>query len=770
MKLFFSSLLFLGLFFPSFAQDAEYNLIPFPAKFAGGEGSFTIESSTQLVYNIRDIKQKAAAVLLSDYLETAASVTLKQVPWTTTSAKGKNIVFQTHTQKKCGPEGYVLRVFPDRIMIEAESAAGYFYAVQTFLQLLPTEIFSTKEVADLKLQVPSCDILDQPRFSYRGLHLDVSRHFMPVAFIKKYLDLMALHKLNTFHWHLTDDQGWRIEIKKYPNLTKIGSKRKETLIGHYFENYPMQFDGQSHEGFYTQVEIREIVKYAQARYITIIPEIELPGHALAALAAYPHLGGEPDKKYEVGTKWGVFEDVFIPTEPTFKVLQDVLTEVMLLFPSKYIHIGGDECPKEAWKNSEYCQNLIKRLNLKDEEGLQSYFIKRIEKFVNLKGRNIIGWDEILEGGLAPKATVMSWRGIQGGIEAARQKHNVIMTPGEFMYLDHYQGDPNSEPLAIGGYLPLEKLYGYEPVPTELSADEEKYILGAQANVWTEYMSTPEKVEYMVFPRAVALADLTWTPKGPRNFEDFSYRLKSHLKRLDYLEVNYAKRLFDVTAETQFTGEDELRVRLDKMDSESKIYYTIDGSVPSTASIPYTVPITLKKTTTIKAMTTSGGTLEQRFYIHKAKGKKYTYTTLPSEGSDGNAEKLTDGIVGRTPKSRKEWVRFNNTDLDVVVDLGEVKLVTKVSTNFLKIPLEKGFPPTSVEIALSRDGKDFKEAVSQPINYDLEGAWTIIPAVAGFRIARARYVRIRAKNAGVCPSSHPNAGAKTWFALDEVVVE
>ncbi len=488
--------------------------------------------------------------------------------------------------------------------------------------------------------------LDQPRFSYRGLHLDVSRHFMPVSFIKKYLDLMAMHKLNTFHWHLTDDQGWRIEIKKYPNLTKIGAKRKETLIGHYTENYPMKFDGQAHEGFYTQAEVRDLVKYAQARHITIIPEIELPGHALAALAAYPTLGCEPDKNYETGTRWGVYGDVFCPTEPTFKVLQDVLTEVIALFPGKYIHIGGDECPKEAWKKSEFCQNLIKKLKLKDEEALQSYFITRIEKFVNAKGRTIIGWDEILEGGLAPNATVMSWRGTQGGIEAARQKHTVIMTPGEFLYLDHYQGDPNTEPLAIGGYLPLEKVYAYEPVPTELSAAEEKYILGAQANVWTEYLPTPDKVEYMVFPRAAALAELTWMPKGPRNFEDFSYRLKTHLKRLDYLGVNYSKRLFDVSADTQFTGEDQLQVRLEKLDSESKIHFTTDGSTPSIQSTLYQAPITLKKTTTVKAITTTGGRLEQTFYIHKAKGKKYDYQGVSAAEVNDQSAKLTDGVVGR----------------------------------------------------------------------------------------------------------------------------
>ena len=404
--------------------------------------------------------------------------------------------------------------------------------------------------------------------------LDVSRYFMPVSFIKKYIDLLAFHKMNVFHWHLTDDQGWRIEIRKYPKLTQIGSKRKESLVGQYSENYPQKFDGKEIGGFYTQAEIKDIVKYAQSKFVTIIPEIEMPGHASAALAAYPELGCEPAKKYEVATKWGVMTDVFCPNEQTFTFLQDVLAEVIPLFPGKYIHIGGDECPKDAWKKSTFCQELIKKLNLKDEHELQSYFIKRIEKFVNSKGRAIIGWDEILEGGVAPNATVMSWRGTKGGIEAAKQKHNVIMTPNTYYYLDYYQANPAKEPLAIGGYLPIEKVYEYNPT-AELSPEEQKYILGVQGNVWTEYMPNPQQVEYMTFPRATAIAEVAWVPSGGKNFEDFATRLKEHVKRLDYLKVNYSKRILDVKAVTQFNNQGQLQVRLEKLDSDSKIYYTLD---------------------------------------------------------------------------------------------------------------------------------------------------------------------------------------------------
>ncbi|GAB3551267.1 hypothetical protein GCM10027577_31450 [Spirosoma fluminis] len=535
------------------------------------------------------------------------------------------------------------------------------------------------------------------------------------------------------------------------------------------ENYPQQFDGKPHGGFYTQAEIRDVVRYAQARFVTIVPEIEMPGHALAALAAYPELSCDPSKTYQVATKWGVFDDVFCPSEKTFGFLQDVLTEVMALFPGKYIHVGGDECPKTAWKQSAFCQDLMKKNGLKDEHELQSYFIRRIEKFVNSKGRAIIGWDEILEGGLAPNATVMSWRGTEGGIAAAKQKHTVIMTPGATCYLDFYQGNPATEPLAIGGYLPLDKVYSYEPTPAELTPEEQQYILGVQGNVWTEYMPTSEHVEYMVWPRALALAEIGWMPAGPRNFEDFAQRLKNHLPKLDGMSVNYAKRLFDISATTQANEQGQLQVKLSKLDSDSRIFYTLNGKEPTERSAEYIGPITLTKTTTLRAMTPTGGRLTQTFTLHKAKNKSYTYAPVVNK-SDAQSAKLTDGVRGETPRDRRQWVNFFGTDMDVTVDLGDVTSVTKVSLNFLKVILENNFPPSSVEIALSRDGQDFKEAIAQPVTYELPGPWAILPVVADFKTARARYVRVRAKNAGPAPAGHPNAGAKTWFATDEIVVE
>ncbi len=750
------------------AQENTYNLIPFPAQFNGGEGTFVLNAQTKIIVTPKDAPLKVVAQSLATTLKTASKLPLAIVA--TAAPTAKNVIYiRLNKALGLGIEGYKLSVSTDRITLEAATPQGAFYGVQTILQLLPTAVFSPVPVENVAWSMPVCQIQDKPRFIHRGLMLDVSRHFMPVSFIKKYIDLLALHKMNIFHWHLTDDQGWRIEIKKYPKLTQIGSKRKETLVGQYSENYPQKFDGKEISGFYTQAEIKEVVKYAQSKYVTIIPEIELPGHSLAALAAYPELGCEPSKKYEVATKWGVMNDIYCPNEKTFTFLQDVLTEVFALFPGKYVHIGGDEAPKDAWKQSSFCQDLIKKLNLKDEHELQSYFIKRIEKFVNSKGRAIIGWDEILEGGVAPNATVMSWRGTKGGIEAAKQKHNVIMTPNTYYYLDYYQANPAKEPLAIGGYLPIEKVYEYDP-GAGFSPEEQKYILGVQGNVWTEYMPSPAQVEYMTFPRATAIAEVAWVPSGGKNFEDFATRLKEHLKRLNYLKVNYSKRMLDVRAVTQFNNQGQLQVRLEKLDSDSKIYYTTDGKEPSTSSTEYLMPITLDKITTIKAITTAGATFEEKFFIHRAKGKPYTYANALVEGVDADKKKLTDGQVAQSPRNSAEWVRMSGKDFEITIDLGEVKPVTKVSANFLKVIMNNVFPPTSVEIGLSRDGESFKDALAQPVKYELEGPWVIMPIVADFKTARARYIRIRAKNAGPAPAGHPAAGRPTTIAMDEVVVD
>jgi hexosaminidase len=433
-----------------------------------------------------------------------------------------------------GEEGYQLTVVPEGLQLEGATPTGVFYGVVTLLQLIQTDSETDERY------LPTCKIVDQPRFRYRGMHLDVCRHFQPAEFVKKYLDLLAMHKMNRFHWHLTEDQGWRIEIKKYPKLQEISAWRDETLIGHARHDKPHKFDGIPHGGYYTQEEIREIVEYAAARHITIIPEIEMPGHSLAALAAYPHLACT-EGPFEVAKTWGVFKDVYCAgNEATFEFLEDVLTETMALFPSEYIHVGGDECPKDRWKECEKSQARIKAEGLADEHELQSYFIQRIEKFLNDNGRKLIGWDEILEGGLAPNATVMSWRGEKGGIEAAKAGHDVVMTPGKPCYFDHYQSeDTENEPLAIGGLNTLASVYAYEPVPAELSADEAKHVLGAQGNVWTEYMKTGDHIEYMVLPRLCALSEVVWSEKiSDRDYEGFLTRLEPHLEALESKGYNY----------------------------------------------------------------------------------------------------------------------------------------------------------------------------------------------------------------------------------------
>ncbi len=485
-----------------------------------------------------------------------------------------------------GPaEGYTLVVTGDSVVVSGHDHAGLFYGLETLTQMLP----ATGVAGPTPVKLPAAHVADDPRFPWRGMHLDVSRHFFGPEFVKRYIDELARYKINHFHWHLTDDQGWRIEIEAYPQLTEVGAWRKETMVEKNFD--PYVGDGQRYGGFYTQDEIRDIVRYAQERYVTIVPEIEMPGHSLAALAAYPELACTPGP-FEVDTKWGVSEDIYCPTEETFTFLENVLTEVMDLFPGEYIHIGGDEAPKARWEESDTAQAIIQREGLADENALQSWFTQRIERFLNEHGRRLIGWDEILEGGLAPNATVMSWRGTQGGIDAAEQGHDVVMTPGSDLYFDHYQGDPEQEPLAIGGYIPLERVYDFEPVPEELGADAARHVLGAQANVWTEYIATPEHVEYMVFPRMFALSEVVWTDPTPRDFRDFARRLPWHLDRLDAQGIHW--RIPDVIGldRDHLTLDNDLQLTLGAA-ANGTIHYTLDGSEPSASSPRYAGPVKVK---------------------------------------------------------------------------------------------------------------------------------------------------------------------------------
>lgn len=479
-----------------------------------------------------------------------------------------NIKIRKSADAQLGSEGYKLNVSEKGIQIEAATAKAVFYAFQSIFSLLPPQF--EKENAGIDLKIKAVSITDVPQFSYRGMHLDVARHFMPMDFIKKYIDYIAKYKMNTFHWHLTEDQGWRIEIKKYPKLTEIGAWRDETVVGHAAAD--RGYNGQKHGGFYTQEDIKEIVDYAQSRFVTVIPEIELPGHSRGALAAYPEYGctGGP---YKVATTWGVFDEVYCAgKEGTFKFLQDILDEVIELFPSKYVHIGGDECPKKAWEKCPDCQKRIKKEKLHNEHELQSYFITRIEQYLNSKGKQIIGWDEILEGGLAPNATVMSWRGVEGGITAAKQHHDVIMTPNPVSYLDHYQGDPKTEPLAIGGYTTLEEIYNFNPIPEELNEEEMKYVIGFQANVWTEYIPTPAQAEYMILPRMFAIAETAWRGANKKDFEAFKKASSVELQRLQFWGATTAP----ITTNENF----------DELNKRAEIWYGDKEKAAKQALIPH----------------------------------------------------------------------------------------------------------------------------------------------------------------------------------------
>jgi hexosaminidase len=525
MQLRFLVFIFIAFGLNLSAQN-RINIIPKPTSVLEKDGEFIINSKT-LVYISEPSIEKEANYFIN-YLESIYGLKLKLASG---KPKKKNSILLNNL-KSGDFENYELAITKKYIGITANADAGIFYGLQSLIQLLP--------VAKQSLLTVSCALIqDHPRYAWRGMHLDCSRHFFETNFIKKYIDFLATYKMNVFHWHLTDDQGWRIEIKKYPLLTKEGAWRKGSMIGPYSDN---KFDSIRYGGFYTQNEIKEIVAYAAERHITIVPEIEMPGHALAALAAYPMFSctGKP---VEVGMKWGVETTVFCPSEGTFLFLRNILNEVMDLFPSKFIHIGGDEVLKDEWDSSVLCQQIMKDQGLANSHELQSYFIQRIEKIVNARGRSIIGWDEILEGGLAPNAAVMSWRGIEGGIAAAKQKHYVVMSPGSHCYFDHYQGKKEQEPLAIGGFTPLEKVYSYEPTPDTLSTEEATYILGAQANVWTEYITSSAQVEYMAMPRMAALAEVVWSKKEDRNYEDFYRRMQLHRSLLDARGINYSKTAF-----------------------------------------------------------------------------------------------------------------------------------------------------------------------------------------------------------------------------------
>lgn len=763
------------------ASVPAVSIVPIPVKVSMKPGTFSIGESTPLVVATRDKDLKATAQLFADQLHHAGGPKLMVRGSAEDIPLAGAIIFEKKAaQGKIPAEGYKLSVKKDQVRITGEDAAGVFYGMQTLLQLLPPEIAGQADPARGKRwEIPCAEIFDYPRYPYRGMHLDVSRHFFPKEFILRYIDLIAMYKMNTFHWHLTDDNGWRIEIKKYPKLTSVGAWRvdRETLP---WTQRPQQKPGEkaTYGGFYTQDEVREIVRYAATRNVTIIPEIEMPAHSVAALASYPQFScaGGP---YTVlpGSYWPNASLLCAGNDSVFIFLQDVLTEIMDLFPSQYIHVGGDEADKTEWTTCPKCQARMQVEGLKNVDELQSYFMKRIEKFIVSRGRKMIGWDEILQGGLAPEATVMSWRGIEGGIEAARMGHDAIMTPGAYCYFDYYQGDPETEPKAIGGYVTLKKVYSFEPTPKELSPEEAKHILGAQGNVWTEYIPTTAQAEYMAVPRMIALAEVTWSPASLRDWNSFRYRMEDQFKRLDYMGVNYSKGSFRVSLTSHYDKKKKmLMIGMESEQINVPIRYTLDGNDPTSVSPLYTEPIGVNRNCYIKAGHYPDGQLkgsltQMPVIYHKAIPAKITYNQpysyrYPASGNDA----LINGFRGGINHRDGNWQGFLGNDAEVIIDLGKRDTVHSVSTTFLLNAPAWIFLPEYVEFSLSDDGQKWHS-----INEDLtrvaqrQDEPAIQPYSHLFPPTPARYIRVKAKNIGTCPDWHEGKGQPCWLFWDEVVV-
>lgn len=739
--------LLFGLCFMVDAPLAEaQNIIPAPQSMTVGKGELQLNKKLTLVTNLEGKE-------LDNMLEYINKTPLK-VQYTGKKSLRNYLRMTLNPELGLNEEGYTLNVDSKGAEICARTSAGLFYGLQSLLQLA--------EEKDYK-SIIAVEIEDEPRFEYRGMHLDESRHFSSKEFVKKQLDALARYKMNRFHWHLTDGAGWRIEIKKYPRLTEFAAWRPYETWKEWWQadrHYCYADDKNAHGGFYTQEDIKEIVEYAEKLHITIVPEIEMPGHSEEVTAAYPLLSCANDMYKN--------SDVCIGKDATFKFFEDVLTEVMELFPSHYIHIGGDEASKEGWKTCPDCQRRMKEEGLKDVDELQSYMIHRIEEFVNSKGRDIIGWDEILQGGLAPNATVMSWRGEEGGITAAKAGHKVVMTPGGFCYLDNYQTDPSTQPEAIGGYLTLEKVYSYDPVPSSLKGEERDYILGVQGNVWREYMPTEAHTEYMIYPRIIALAEVGWTEPENKNWADFRERINAEIPRL--VEKGYNPFTLSTIIETPMRvdyDKKEIKVALQCERLGVEIRYTTDGTEPTASSPLYSDSIVVKNTTFLAARAFKDGkpvgeTLKQRIDYHKAIGKKVTLAKPYSKNYPASGEKtLVDGYRGGKGYGDGKWLGFLNSDADVMIDLGEKMEFTHISTLGMQAKGPYVWLPKYVQIQISDDGVNFTDLVKLEHGISTEREEVTFFDFVWDGKASARYVRVYAPIVDI-------KGA--WVFMDEIIIQ
>lgn len=749
--------------------NSDYEIIPKPLDVnCKGDASFLLKDGVAVIYPENNRKMQDNAEFLVDYVERQTGVKL-------TSHAGMPVdgaICLTLDLSDDNAEAYKLIVNDKRVCISGASEAGVFYGIQTLRKSLPV-------AQDINVNLSAVEIYDKPRFAYRGAMLDVARHFYTVDEVKTFIDMLALHNINRFHWHLTDDQGWRIEIKKYPKLMSVASERKETVVGRWYSGI---YDGKPYGGYYTQDELRDVIDYAAKRHITIIPEVDLPGHMQAALTAYPELGctGGP---YEVRTIWGVSQDVLcVGNDFTLQFVKDVLSEVADIFPSEYIHIGGDECPKVRWEKCPKCQERIKSLGLKSdakhtkEQRLQSYMIQEAAKYLKEKGKRIIGWTEILEGGLVPDATLMSWIGESGGIEAAHQHHDVIMTPNTYLYFDYYQSKKvEDEPLAIGGYLPIEKTYNYEPMPKELTEEEQQYIKGVQANLWTEYIPVFSQVQYMVLPRLGAAAEVQWTDPSKKDYKDFLRRVPHLVAVYDCYGWNYATHVYDVNVDMKAdTVNHVLNVQLSTM-ADDPIYYTLDGQDPTEKSLKYTKPFTIDQSVVLKTMA-----------VHPDRTSKISVDTIrfnkatlkpvvllqPNESrfSPDGPVVLVDGRNGNHSFDTGAWLAVAGNDLEAVINMQAETILSSASVHVYVRKDAWLFDARGFSVSVSFDNKNYKEVASQEYKQmqesDSDG---IIEHELLFDPCKATYVKIKVISEKSMPDWHWDAGKAPFLLVDEIIL-
>lgn len=749
-------------------SEADIGIIPKPVELVLKDGAFTFNEETEFVISNNEERQ-IAELLIEKFKESAGW----EFELTEKSPRANYVRFTTDPE--LANEAYNLNVGPEAIIITASSLGGFVYGMESLRQLLPPEIEKKEKVDNISWQVPSIEINDAPRFPWRGLHLDVSRHFLEKDYVLDVIDRMAMVKLNTLHLHLVDDQGWRIEIKKYPKLTEVGGFRVNHEDKHWNARpTPELGEEATYGGFYTQEEIKEIVAHAASKGITVVPEIEMPAHVMSAIAAYPHLScHEKQIMVPSGGVWPITDIYCAGKESTFEFLEDVLLEVMELFPSKYIHVGGDEATKTNWESCADCQRRMAAEDLENVEELQSYFIKRMERFISSHDRVLVGWDEILEGGLAPGATVMSWRGIQGGWEASEQGHDVVMTPGSHMYFDHYQGDPDTEPVAFGGYTTLSKVYEFDPVVDSMSVEQKEHVLGGQANMWSEFIPTPAHSEYMMFPRLVALSEVLWSPKEKLDWSNFSERLKKNiLPRYDYQGINYAKSSFAVTADTDVDLEKNLvKVKLQNEYPDSEIRYTLNGDDPYADTKIYEQPFELSETTTVKAGVFENGeqkgqTFEKTFHFHKAVGKDVNYNSVYHDSYQGAKEVgMVNVLRGTLNFHDGQWQAWLVDDMEVVIDIGEEVPVNKITVGSMENQGSGIYFPVKVEAMVSKSGEDYISVGSIEREFSHSGTPQLKDFMLEFNIQEARYIKVKVTNLGDTPQ-----GGNAWLFVDEIIVE